>query len=98
MEDGNPQVIPNQEGARTTPSIVAFTNNGEVLVGQIAKRQAITNPGNTIYSATKLLGGRFDASEIQAARKVLPYEVVEGPKGDACVQIENTVYSAINTS
>ena len=94
MEGGNPQVIPNQEGARTTPSIVAFTSKGERLVGQIAKRQALTNPSNTVYSVKRLIGRRFDSPEIQAAKKVLPYEIVESENGDAHIQIEGRVYSS----
>ena len=94
MEGGNPQVIPNQEGARTTPSIVAFTSKGERLVGQIAKRQALTNPSNTVYSVKRLIGRRFDSPEIQAAKKVLPYEIVESENGDAHIKIEGRVYSS----
>ena len=76
MEGGEPVVIPNAEGARTTPSIVAFTKTGERLVGQAAKRQAITNPQNTIFSAKRLIGRKFN--EIQGMLKHLPYKVVEG--------------------
>jgi len=87
MEGGEPVVIANSEGARTTPSTVAFAKNGERLVGQAAKRQAITNPQNTIFSAKRLIGRKF--SEIQEEAKSLPYKVVEGKNGDA--QIEVTV-------
>ncbi|WP_309399412.1 molecular chaperone DnaK [Cerasicoccus maritimus] len=87
MEGGEPVVIPNSEGARTTPSVVAFAKNGERLVGQAAKRQAITNPNNTIFSAKRLIGRKF--SEIAEEAKHLPYKVVEGKNGDA--QIEVTV-------
>ncbi len=93
MEGGTPQVIPNQEGARTTPSIVAFTNKGERLVGQIAKRQALTNPQNTVYSVKRLIGRRFNSSQIQSALKVLPYEIIEAANGDAHIQIGDKVYS-----
>ena len=84
MEGGEPVVIPNAEGARTTPSIVAFTKTGERLVGQAAKRQAITNPQNTIFSAKRLIGRKF--SEIQSTLSHLPYKVVEGKNGDAWIE------------
>ena len=93
MEGGTPQVIPNQEGARTTPSIVAFTSKGERLVGQIAKRQALTNPQNTIHGVKRLIGRRFDSPEIEGARSVLPYEMVEAGNGDAHIKIDEKVYS-----
>ena len=93
MEGGTPQVIPNQEGARTTPSIVAFTSKGERLVGQIAKRQALTNPQNTVYSVKRLIGRRFNSTQIQSAAKVLPYEIIEAVNGDAHIQIDDKVYS-----
>lgn len=84
MEGGEPVVIPNAEGARTTPSIVAFTKTGERLVGQAAKRQAITNPQNTIFSAKRLIGRKF--SEVQSTLTHLPYKVVEGKNGDAWIE------------
>ena len=84
MEGGEPVVIPNAEGARTTPSIVAFTKTGERLVGQAAKRQAITNPQNTIFSAKRLIGRKF--SEVQSALSHLPYKVIEGKNGDAWIE------------
>ena len=84
MEGGEPVVIPNAEGARTTPSIVAFTKTGERLVGQAAKRQAITNPQNTIFSAKRLIGRKF--SEVQSTLSHLPYKVVEGKNGDAWIE------------
>jgi len=93
MEGGAPQVIPNQEGARTTPSIVGFTTKGERLVGQIAKRQALTNPKNTVYAVKRLIGRKFDASEVDQARSFLPYVLVQAPNGDVNVQIEEKVYS-----
>ena len=86
MEGGQSQVIPNREGARTTPSVVAFTKTGERLVGQAAKRQAITNPHNTIFSAKRLIGRKF--SEIQEEAKNLPYKVVEGPNGGVLIECE----------
>jgi molecular chaperone DnaK len=84
-QSGESTVIPNAEGARTTPSVVAFTKTGERLVGQAAKRQAVTNPKNTIFSAKRLIGRKF--SEVQSEIKNLPYNVVEGPNGDAWVEI-----------
>ena len=86
MEGGEPVVVPNAEGARTTPSIVAFTKAGERLVGQAAKRQAVTNPRNTIFSAKRLIGRKF--SEINEEVKSLPYKVVEGKNGDAYIEAQ----------
>jgi molecular chaperone DnaK len=93
MEGGAPQVIPNQEGARTTPSIVGFTAKGERLVGQIAKRQALTNPKNTVFAVKRLIGRKFDSPEAEQARKYLPYQLVQAPNGDVHIQIEDKVYS-----
>ena len=93
MEGGAPQVIPNQEGARTTPSIVGFTAKGERLVGQIAKRQALTNPKNTVFAVKRLIGRKFDSGEVKHARQFLPYQLVEAPNGDVHIQIEDKVYS-----
>jgi molecular chaperone DnaK len=93
MEGGVPQVIPNQEGARTTPSIVGFTAKGERLVGQIAKRQALTNPKNTVYAVKRLIGRKFDSPEAEEARKFLPFQLVNAPNGDVHIQIEDKVYS-----
>jgi molecular chaperone DnaK len=86
MEGGEPVVIPNAEGARTTPSVVAFTKTGERVVGQAAKRQAVTNPKNTIFSAKRLIGRKF--SEISEEAKNLPYKVVAGKNGDAYVEVQ----------
>jgi molecular chaperone DnaK len=93
MEGGVPQVIPNQEGARTTPSIVGFTAKGERLVGQIAKRQALTNPKNTVFAVKRLIGRKYDSPEAEEARKFLPFQLVGAPNGDVHIQIEDKVYS-----
>jgi molecular chaperone DnaK len=85
MEGGQPTVIPNQEGQRTTPSVVAFTKTGERLVGQVAKRQAITNPENTIFSIKRFMGRRYD--EVSEEMKMVPYKVVRGDNGDARVDV-----------
>ena len=92
MEGGEATVIPNKEGARTTPSIVAFTKNGEILVGQAAKRQAVTNPQSTIYSIKRFIGRRF--SEMGDEIKMVPYKVVAAPNGDAAVEVAGKVYTA----
>jgi molecular chaperone DnaK len=91
MEGGNPVVIPNQEGSRLTPSVVAFTKDGEILVGQIARRQAITNSENTVFSIKRFMGRRFD--EVQQEIKLVPYKVVKAPNGDARVEIRGKQYS-----
>ncbi len=93
MEGGVPQVIPNQEGARTTPSIVGFTAKGERLVGQIAKRQALTNPKNTVYAVKRLIGRKFDEPEAAQARGLLPFLLAQSASGDVHIQIEDKVYS-----
>ena len=87
MEGGEATVIPNKEGQRTTPSIVAFTKTGEVLVGQAAKRQAVTNPKSTIYSIKRFIGRRYD--EMTEEIKMVPYEVVAAPNGDAPVNVND---------
>src|SRR5262247_3424288 len=91
MEGGEPKVIANEEGARTTPSVVAFTKSGERLVGQVAKRQAITNPENTVFSIKRFMGRRFD--EVNEEMKMVPYKVVRGDNGDARVDISGKKYS-----
>jgi molecular chaperone DnaK len=91
MEGGQPTVIANQEGARTTPSVVAFTKSGERLVGQVAKRQAITNPENTVFSIKRFMGRRYD--EVSEEMKMVPYKVVRGDNGDARVDISGKKYS-----
>ncbi|MBA4349139.1 MAG: molecular chaperone DnaK [Thermodesulfovibrio sp.] len=90
---GEPVVIPNQEGNRTTPSVVAVTEKGERLVGQIAKRQSITNPENTIFSIKRLMGRKYNSEQVEHARKRLPYKIVEAPNGDAHVEIRGKMYS-----
>src|SRR5438105_14858559 len=98
MSGGDPVVIANAEGSRITPSIVAITDKGERLVGQIAKRQAITNPENTIFSIKRLIGRKFKAKEVQEAMKRLPYKVVEAANGDAHVEIRGKRYSPAEVS
>jgi len=98
MSGGDPSVIANSEGGRTTPSVVALTDKSERLVGQIAKRQAITNSENTIYSVKRLMGRKFSSPEVQNALKRLPYKVLEGPNGDAHVQIRGKSYSPAEVS
>jgi len=93
MQGGEPVIIPNQEGSRTTPSVVAFTDKGERLVGQVAKRQAITNPENTIFSIKRLMGRKYDSPEVELARKKLPYKIVRAPNGDAHVECHGKTYS-----
>ncbi|MBI3989594.1 MAG: Hsp70 family protein, partial [candidate division NC10 bacterium] len=85
MEGGDPVVIPNAEGGRLTPSVVAFTKDGEQLVGQVAKRQAIVNPENTIFSIKRFMGRRFD--EVQQEIKLVPYKVAKAANGDARVEL-----------
>src|SRR5258708_5265382 len=91
MEGGQPVVIPNQEGGRTTPSVVGFTKTGERLVGQVAKRQSVSNPENTIYSIKRFMGRRFD--EVQEEIKLVPYKIVEGENRDGRVDINGKKYS-----
>src|ERR687887_533218 len=88
VQGGNPVVIPTAEGGNLCPSIVAFAKGGEILVGQIAKRQAIINPENTVYSIKRFMGRRYD--EVEAERQIVPYKVVPGPSGDARVSIPQT--------
>jgi molecular chaperone DnaK len=91
LQGGEPVVIPNQEGMRTTPSVVAITKTGERLVGQVAKRQAVTNPENTVYSIKRFMGRRYD--EVADEMKRVPYKVVRGPHDDARVEIAGKLYS-----
>ena len=87
MENGQPKVIENSEGARTTPSIVAYTDDGEILVGAPAKRQAVTNPKNTLYAVKRLIGRRFNEEEVQKEIKLMPYKIVQASNGDAWVEV-----------
>jgi len=93
MEAGEPKVIENAEGARTTPSIVAINKNGERYIGQVAKRQAVTNPDNTIFSIKRLIGRRYDDPEVEKDMKLLAYKIVKAPNGDAHVQMVGKTYS-----
>jgi len=93
MESGEPVVIPNSEGSRTTPSMVAFTENGERLVGQIAKRQAITNPEATLYSVKRLIGRKMDSAETKKAIALSSFKVVPSPNGDAWVDVRGKLLS-----
>ena len=94
MEGGEPVVIPNAEGARTTPSIVAINKSGERLVGEVAKRQAITNPENTVYSIKRFMGRKYDDPEVDRDRRLVPYKVVRASNGDAWVEVQGKQYSA----
>jgi len=98
MEAGDPVVITNAEGSRITPSVVAFTDSGERLAGQIARRQAITNPENTVSAIKRLIGRRFEDTEVQKAMKVLPYKVVRADNGDAWVEVRGKKYSPAEIS
>jgi molecular chaperone DnaK len=89
IEDGEPLVIPNEEGARTTPSVVAFTSDGERLIGQIARRQGVTNPQQTIYAVKRLMGRRFDEEHVEEIAGLVPYIICESPRGDAWVKCDN---------
>jgi molecular chaperone DnaK len=93
MEGSKAKVIENAEGARTTPSIVAFTDTGEVLVGQPAKRQSITNPENTVFAIKRLIGRRYDDPITQKDKGMVPYKIVAGPNGDAWVEVKGKKYS-----
>jgi molecular chaperone DnaK len=92
-ENGVPQVIPNLEGARTTPSIVAFSEKSDRLVGQIAKRQAVVNPINTIFAVKRLIGRKFDSPEIEQVRNFLPYQLNRASNGDIRIKVKDHEYS-----
>ncbi|MGB8510413.1 MAG: molecular chaperone DnaK [Pyrinomonadaceae bacterium] len=93
LEGGAVQIVPNKEGGRTTPSVVGFTDKGERLVGQIAKRQAVTNAANTVYAVKRLIGRRYEAAEVERARQTSPFEITEASNGDARIQVQGRVYS-----
>src|SRR4051794_17173623 len=87
VESHHPKVIENQEGQRTTPSIVAYLEDGEVLVGMPAKRQAVTNSQNTIYAVKRLIGRKFDDPEVQKDIKLMPYKIIRADNGDAWIEV-----------
>jgi len=93
MEHGDPMVIPNDEGSRTTPSVVAFTDDGSRLVGQIARRQAVTNPTKTLFAVKRLIGCRFDNEGVQRSKGLVPYDIVEAENGDAWVEVGGQQHS-----
>jgi molecular chaperone DnaK len=92
MEGGEPKVIANLEGNRTTPSVVAFADNNERLVGQVAKRQAVTNPTRTLYAVKRLIGRKFKDAEVQKSISISPFEIVEGTNGSVSIKVEDKVY------
>jgi len=98
MEGGDPKVIANTEGNRTTPSIVAFNDSGERLVGQVAKRQAVTNPTRTLFAIKRLIGRKFTDPEVKKSIEVSPFKIVEGPGGDAVVEVDGKKYSSAEIS
>jgi len=98
MEGKDPKVIPNPEGGRTTPSMVASTNSGERLVGQIAKRQAVTNPENTVFAVKRLIGRKYASPEVQNDKKVCPYKITQASNGDTRVEINGKEYSPAEIS
>ena len=93
MEAGEPKVVPNAEGGRITPSVVAINKSGERLVGQVAKRQAITNPDNTIFSIKRLMGRKYDEPTVEYDRKLLPFKIVKAANNDARVMMGDKDYS-----
>ena len=93
LEGGAVQIVPNKEGGRTTPTVVGFTEKGERLVGQIAKRQAVTNAANTVYAVKRLIGRKFDSAEVQRMRETSAFEIVDSPNGDARVSVQGRSYS-----
>ncbi|ADH84772.1 molecular chaperone DnaK [Desulfurivibrio alkaliphilus] len=93
MEGGDPKVITNAEGSRTTPSVVAFNDAGERLVGQVAKRQAVTNPDRTLYAIKRLIGRKFTDAEVKKSVDISPFKIVEGSGGDAAVEVDGKVYA-----
>lgn len=93
LEGGAVQIVPNKEGGRTTPSVVGFTDKGERLVGQIAKRQAVTNASNTVYAVKRLIGRKFNSAEVQRMRETAAFEIVDSPNGDGRVRVQGRSYS-----
>jgi molecular chaperone DnaK len=93
LEGGAVQIVPNKEGGRTTPSVVGFTDKGERLVGQIAKRQAVTNAANTVYAVKRLIGRKYSSTEVGRMRETSPFEIVDSPNGDARVRVQGRSYS-----
>lgn len=93
MEGSQPKVIENSEGMRTTPSIVAFTSDNQRLVGIVAKRQAVTNPENTVFATKRLIGRRYDEEAIKKEKQILPYKIVRASNGDAWVEAQGKSYS-----
>ena len=94
MEGGEPVVIANAEGTRTTPSMVAFTESGERLVGQQAKRQAVTNPENTLFAIKRLIGRKYDSEAVKKDIEISPFKIIKADNGDAWVEVRNKKYSA----
>ena len=93
LENGTVQIISNKEGGRTTPSVVGFTDKDEKLVGQIAKRQAVTNPAHTLYAVKRLIGRKYNSPEVEKMRSTVPFEIVEAPNGDAHIRVLDRIYS-----
>ncbi len=94
MEGGKPKVIENSEGARTTPSVIAYQEDGEILVGAPAKRQAVTNPKNTLYAVKRLIGRKFDEKEVQKDIGMMPYQIVKADNGDAWISVRDKKLAA----
>ncbi|MCX5875337.1 MAG: Hsp70 family protein, partial [Deltaproteobacteria bacterium] len=98
MEGGEPKVIANVEGNRTTPSVVAFSNSGERLVGQVAKRQAVTNPTRTLHAIKRLIGRKFTDAEVKKSIEISPFQIVNGKDGDAAVEVDSKVMTPAEIS
>ena len=98
MEGNTPKVIENAEGARTTPSIIAYQEDGEILVGDAAKRQAVTNPKNTLFAVKRLIGRRFEDKEVQKDIDMMPFSIVKADNGDAWVQVRDQKLAASQIS
>ena len=98
MEGGDPKVITNVEGNRTTPSIVAFSDNNERIVGQVAKRQAVTNPERTLYAVKRLIGRNFDDAEVKKSVQISPFKIVSGKGGAASIEVDGKTYTPAEVS